>query len=123
MIKKREIEKFPYGTGPGLSETEATKNFVIFCKKYGPLTLRIGLFAWMLSSSVFAADNPASGAAGKQCAPTPAPNSPNVLPAVKEFIGIAAVGLVCAAAASNPVTAMGIAACLLTIAAKASNKL
>ena len=67
--------------------------------------------------------NPASGAAGKQCAPTPAPNSPNVLPAVKEFIGIAAVGLVCAAAASNPVTAMGIAACLLTIAAKASNKL
>ena len=70
---KREIEKFPYASGP-------------------------------------------VGPAGK----TP---SPNVLPATKELLGIAAVGLVCAAAAANPVTAMGIAACLVTIAAKACNKL
>jgi hypothetical protein len=43
-LMKREIEKFPYGTGPGLSETEAKENVVNFCKEYGPLTLRIGLF-------------------------------------------------------------------------------
>ena len=119
---KREIEKFPYGTGSGLSETEAKENFVNFCKDYGPLTLRIGLFALMMSSTAFAADTSPSGPAGNQCAPTPT-NSPNVLPATKELVGIAAVGLVCAAAAANPVTAMGIAACLLTIAAKAFNKL
>jgi hypothetical protein len=121
---KREIEKFPYGTGSGLSEAEAKENFVNFCKDYGPLTLRIGLFALMMSSTAFAADTPPSGPAGNQCAPTQSPtNSPNVLPATKELVGIAAVGLVCAAAAANPVTAMGIAACLLTIAAKACNKL
>ena len=119
MIKKREIEKFPYGTGPGLSETEATKNFVIFCKKYGPLTLRIGLFAIIMSSSAFAADGPSPG----PVVPSSAPNAPKVLPATKELLGIAAVGLICAAAASNPVTAMGIAACVVTIAAKAANKL
>ena len=118
-----EIEKFPYGTSSGLSETEAKENFVNFCKKYGPLTLRIGLFALLMSSSAFAADTPTPGPTGNQCAPTPAPNSPNVLPATKELVGIAAVGLVCAAAAANPVTAVGIAACLVTIAAKACNKL
>ena len=131
---KREIEKFPYGTSSSLSETEAKKNFVNFCKKYGPLTLRIGLFVLITSSAsaVSAADTTAPapapgsspvGPAGNQCAPSPAPNSPNVVPAAKELVGIAAVGLVCAAAAANPVTAMGIAACLLTIAAKACNKL
>lgn len=121
---KGEIEKFPYGSGPGLSETEAKENFVNFCKEYGPLTLRIGLFALMMSSSsAFAADTPPSGPGGSQCAPIPAPKSPNVLPATKELIGIAAVGLVCAAAAANPVTAIGIAACLLTLGAKACNKL
>ena len=120
---KREIEKFPYGTESGLSETEAKENFVNFCKEYGPLTLRIGLFTLMMSSPAFAADTPPSGPAGNQCVPPPAPNSPNVLPATKELVGIAAVGLVCAAAAANPVTAMGIAACLVTIAAKACNKL
>ena len=125
---KREIEKFPYGTSSSLSETEAKKNFVNFCKKYGPLTLRIGLFVLITSSAASAADTPAPGSspvgpAGNQCAPSPAPKSPNVLPATKELVGIAAVGLVCAAAAASPVTAMGIAACLLTIAAKACNKL
>ena len=133
---KREIEKFPYGTSSSLSETEAKKNFVNFCKKYGPLTLRIGLFVLITSSAsaVSAADTTAPapapapgsspvGPAGNQCAPSPAPNSPNVVPAAKELVGIAAVGLVCAAAAANPVTAMGIAACLLTVAAKACNKL
>jgi hypothetical protein len=77
----------------------------------------------MISSPAFAADTPPSGSpAGNQCAPKPSP-APNVLPATKELLGIAAVGLVCAAAAANPVTAMGIAACVLTIAAKACNKL
>ena len=123
---KREIEKFPYGTSSGLSETEAKENFVNFCKKYGTLTLRIGLFVLMTSSAAYAADTPGSdpvGPTGNQCAPSPAPVSPNVLPAAKELMGIAAVGLVCAAAAASPVTAMGIAACLLTIAAKACYKL
>ena len=130
---KREIEKFPYGTSSSLSETEAKKNFVNFCKKYGPLTLRIGLFVLITlitSSAASAADTPAPapgsspvGPAGNQCAPSPAPKSSNVLPDTKELMGITAVGLVCAAAAANPVTAMGIAACLLTIAAKACNKL
>ena len=129
---KREIEKFPYGTSSSLSETEAKKNFVNFCKKYGPLTLRIGLFVLITSSAsaVSAADTTAPapgsspvGPAGNQCAPSPAPNSPNVVPAAKELVGIAAVGLVYAAAAANPVTVMGIAACLLTVAAKACNKL
>lgn len=123
---KREIDKFPYGTASGLSETEAKENLVNFCKKYGPLTLRIGLFILIRSSAASAADTPGSGPVGptgNECAPTPAPNSPKVLPATKELVGIAAVGLVCAAAAANPVTAMGIAACLLTVAAKACNKL
>ena len=125
---KREIEKFFYGTSSSLSETEAKKNFVNFCKKYGPLTLRIGLFVLITSSAASAADTPAPGSspvgpAGNQCAPSPAPKSPNVLPATKELVGIAAVGLVCVAAVASPVTAMGIAACLLIITAKACNKL
>ena len=127
---KREIEKFPYGSS-SLSETEARENLVNFCKRYGPLTLRIGLFVLITlitSSAASAADTPAPGSspggpAGNQCAPAPAPKSPNVRPATKELVGIAAVGLVCAAAAASPVNALGIAACLLTIAAKACNKL
>ena len=122
-LMKREIEKFPYGTGSGLSDIEARKNFLDFCKEYGPLTLRIGLIAFMMSSPAYAADTPPSGPAGTQCAPTSSPNQLNVLPATKELVGIAAVGLVCAAASASPVTAMGIAACLLTVAAKACNKL
>ena len=127
---KRKIDKFPYKTSSNLSETEAKKNFVNFCRKYGPLTLRIGLFVLITSSAsaASAADTPAPGSspvgpAGNQCSPSPAPNSPNVLPATKELLGIAAVGLVCASAAANPVTVMGITACLVTIAAKACNKL
>ena len=120
---KREIEKFLYGTSSGLSEAEAKENFVNFCKKYGPLTLRISLFALMMSLPAFAADTPPSGPARNQCAPTAAPNSPNVLSATKELVSIAAVGLVCATAAANPVTTMGISACLVTVAAKACNKL
>lgn len=69
-----EIEKFPYGIGSGLSETEAKENFVNVWKKYGPLTLRIGLFALMMSSYVFAADTPTPGTTGNQCAPSPGPN-------------------------------------------------
>ena len=123
---KREREKFPYGNSSGLSETEAKENFVNFCKKYGPLTLRIGLFVLMTSSAASASDTPGSGPGGptgNQCTSSSVPNVPKVLPATKELMGIAAVGLVCAAAAANPVTAMGIAACVVTIAAKACNKL
>ena len=126
MIKKREIEKFPYGTPQGLSEDEAKANFISFCKKYGPVTVRIGFFAIVMSSSsAFASDAPPPGPLpgtppGQLC---PAPSSPKVLPALKELLGIAAVGLICAAASANPVTALGIAACALAIAAKAANKL
>ena len=114
---KGEIEKFPYGTSSGLSETEAKENLVNFCKKYGPVTLRIGLFVLMTSLAVSAVDTLGSdpvGPTGNQCTPSPAPNSPNLLPATKELLGIAAVGLVCAAAAANPLTAMGIGARLVT---------
>lgn len=38
-MKKCEIEKFPYGTDKYLSKADAQKNFVYFCKQYGPLTL------------------------------------------------------------------------------------
>lgn len=122
---KREIEKFPYGSGSGLSEIEAQRNLSNFCKEYGPLTVRLVFFVWMFSSSSFAVDppTPTGGPAGNQCAPTPAPNSTNVLPATKELLGAAGVGLICAAAASNPVTALGVAACILAVAAKAFNKL
>ena len=120
---KREIEKYPYGSSVELSETEAKENFISFLKNYGPLTLRIGFFILMTTSYVHADVPGPSPAPGNQCTPAPSPNAPKILPATKEFIGIAAVGLVCAAAATNPVTAMGIAACLLTIAAKACNKL
>ena len=65
----------------------------------------------MMSSSAFAAD------------PVPAPTSARLLPATKELISVAAVGLVCAAASANPVTALGIAACLITVAAKTVGKL
>ena len=127
---KRETEKYPYGTSLHLSETEAKENFVFFLKQYGPLTLRIGFFILLTSSSVFASDIPGpsptpgpSPAPGNQCSPVPSPNAPKILPATKELIGIAAVGIVCAAAATYPVTLMGIAACIVTIAAKACNKL
>lgn len=121
---KTEIEKFPYGNGPGLSEIEARENIIKFCEEYGLLTLRIGLFALMLSPNAFAADIAGSGPVGpNQCAPTPAPNSPKVFPATKELVSIAAVELVCAAATTNPVTAIGIAACIVTVATKAFNKL
>ena len=122
----REIEKFPYGNRSGLSESQAKENFIDFYKQYGPLTLKICVFVFLLTStSALAVDTPAPAPnqcpAGGPVSPAPAPN--NILPATKELIGIAAVGLVCAAAATNPVTSMGIAACLLTIAAKACNKL
>ena len=127
-MKKREVEKFPYGSS-NLLETQVKQNFVNFCKKYNLLTLRIGLFVLINSSFASAADSGSAsgsspgGPASNQCAPSPAPNSLNVLPATKELLGIGAVALVCVAASTNWVTAMGIAACLLTIAAKASNKL
>lgn len=132
MIKKREIEKFPYGTSQGLSEEEAKKNlkdFISFCKKYGPTTIRIGLFAIMMSSSASAIDGPPPGSPPSptpgQLTPTPC-RAPGLilalLPALKEFLGIAAVGLTCAAAAASPVRGMGIAAYALIIAAKAANK-
>ena len=122
---KSEIEKFPYGSGPGLSEIEARENIINFFEDYGLLTLRIGLFALMLSPDAFAIDTtgPVNPVGSNQCAPTPAPNAPKVLPATKELISVAAVALVCAAATTNPVTAIGIAACLVTVAAKAFNKL
>jgi len=76
----------------------------------------------LTSTSAFATDGaPAPGSNQRALAPNLV--EPNVLPATKELIGIAAVGLVCTAEASNPVIVMGIPACLLTIAAKACNKL
>ena len=52
----------------------------------------------------------------------PAPQ-PTTVEAVKELLGIGSVALTCAAAASNPVTFMGIGACLIVVLAKAAGKL
>lgn len=57
---------------------------------------------------------------GSQVAPTPQPATVNLLPAGKELLGIGAVGAV---AVSNPVTFMGIGACLIIVLAKAAGKL
>jgi len=121
--KKQELEKFPYGTASGLTDAEAKENFIEFWKKYGPITLRVGLFVVLMSTSALAADTLPAPSSPGQCAPAPNPASPTILPATKELLGVAAVGIVCAAAVANPVTALGIAACLLTVAAKAANKL
>ena len=148
-MKKRKIEKFPYSTSD-LSQAEAKKNFTNFCRKYGPLTLRMGFFVLMSysASAAFAADSPVSpvnpvnlsnptspaqgarpvGPSGNQCSPSPRPTlttltTLNIKLATKELVGIAAVGLVCAAASIIPVNVVGIAASVFTIAAKAFNKL
>ena len=145
-MKKRKIEKFPYSTSD-LSQAEAKKNFTNFCRKYGPLTLRMGFFVLMSysASAAFAADSPVSpvnpvnlsnptspaqgarpvGPSGNQCSPSPRPTltTLNIKLVTKELVGIAAVGLVCAAASITPVNVVGIAASVFTIAAKAFNKL
>jgi hypothetical protein len=71
-IMKYEIEKFTYGIGSGLSETEAKENFVKFYKEYGLLTLRVGLFALMVSSTKVSADTPPFDLAENYCVPAPA---------------------------------------------------
>ena len=71
-----------------------------------------------MSSTTFVADTSSSGAAENQWTPTPAPNSPDVFPAKKELLDIAAVGLVCAATAANPVTDVGIVTCLVNSCGK-----
>lgn len=114
---KREIEKFPYGTVQGLSEDEAGENIKLFLqlmKIYGPTVLRIGLFVCLMPGCSFAE--------GTNVAPSPTP-PPTSISVTKEVLGVAAVGIVCAAAAANPVTALGVAACALVIAAKSLNKL
>ena len=125
---KREINKYPYGSSKGLSEDEARANRIVardylleLTEIYGPTVIRIALIAVAGSLPAFADGTPAPS-------PTPdagqlVPASNGVLPATKEVLGIAAVGLICAAAAANPVTALGIAACALAIVAKATNKL
>lgn len=121
---KREIEKFPYGTVQGLSEAEARDNIKLLLqliKTYGPTALRIALVVYLIPTSASADGTPAPSNSSDSVAPSG--NSLNVLPATKEFLGIAAVGLVCAAAAANPITALGIAACVVTVVAKACNKL
>ena len=118
---KREIEKFPYGTVQGLSEAEARDNIKLLLqliKTYGPTALRIALVVYLIPISASADGTPAPSNSV-----APSGNSLNVLPATKEFLGIAAVGLVCAAAAANPITGLGIAACVVTVVAKACNKL
>lgn len=129
---KREIDKYPYGNSKNLSEAEAKANMVAtkdylldLTKTYGPTVIRIALIALAGSLPAFADGTPAptpdGGSAAGNGALVPASNG--VLPATKELLGIAAVGLICAAAAANPVSALGIAACALAIAAKAANKL
>ncbi len=133
---KREIDKYPYGNSKNLSEAEAKANMVAakdylleLTKIYGPTVIRIALIALAVSSPAFADGTPSPTPDG---CPAPSstpgdgalvPASNGALPATKELLGIAAVGLICAAAAANPVTALGIAACALAIAAKAANKL
>ena len=135
---KREMDKYPYGNSKGLSEDEATANMIAagdylleLTQTYGPTIIRIALIALSGSLAAFADGTPAPSTTPDGC-PAPAstpgngalvPASNGVLPATKELLGIAAVGLICAAAAANPVTALGIAACALAIAAKAANKL
>lgn len=123
-MTKREIDKYPYGK----SEAEARANMIAtrdylleFMQTYGPTSIRIALLASAGSLSAVADGTPAPTSAPGGGALVPASNG--VLPATKEFLGIAAVGLICAAAAANPVTVLGIAACALAIAAKAANKL
>lgn len=133
MIKKREIDKFPYGVSEGLTENEAKdnisktgKSLLKIIKVYGPTVLRIALVVYLLPESALADGTPGSTPSSPNSCPTqvaPAPAPLQVLPATKEILGIAAVGLMCAAAAANPVTVLGIAACVVAIAAKGAGKL
>ena len=135
MIKKREIDKFPYGVSEGLSDNEAKENMykagkglLKVIKIYGPTVLRIALIVYLLPESALADGTPSSSPSpnptpGNQAAPAPQPTTVNLLPAGKELLGIGAVALTCAAAASNPVTFMGIGACLIVVLAKAAGKL
>ena len=130
---KREIDKYPYGNSKNLSEAEAKANMVAagdylleLTRIYGPTVIRIALIAVAGSLPAFADGTPSPKPEAPSSAPgngALVPASNGVLPATKELLGIAAVGLMCAAAAANPVTALGIAACALAIAAKAANKL
>ena len=133
MIKKREIDKFPYGVSEGLTENEAKNNIsktgkglLKMIKVYGPTVLRIALIVYLLPESALADETPGSTPSSPSSCPSqvaPAPAPLQVLPATKEVLGIAAVGLICAAAAANPVTVLGIAACIVAIAAKGAGKL
>lgn len=137
MIKKREIDKFPYGVSEGLTENEAKdnisktgKSLLKIIKVYGPTVLRIALVVYLLPESALADGTPGSTPSSPNNCPTqcpaqvaPAPTQLQVLPATKELLGIAAVGLICAAASANPVTVLGIAACVVAIAAKGAGKL
>lgn len=132
MIKKREIDKFPYGVSEGLSDNEAKENMykavkglLEVTKFYGPTVLRIALIVYLLPESALADGTPSSSpspnpTSGSQVAPAP---QPTTVEAVKELLGIGSVALTCAAAASNPVTFMGIGACLIVVLAKAAGKL
>ena len=137
---KREIDKYPYGNSQGLSEDEAQSNIIAtgeflleLMEEYGPVVCRVAAIALLKGAlPAFAADPSSTPSGGPDSCNSPGsqssggqlvPISNNVLPATKELLGIAAVGLMCAAAAANPVTALGIAACIVAIAAKAANKL
>ena len=133
MIKKREIDKFPYGVSEGLSDNEAKENMyeagkglLEVTKIYGPTVLRIALIVYLLPESALADGTPSPSpnpTPGSQVASAPQPTTANLLPAGKELLGIGAVALTCAAAASTPVTFMGIGACLIVVLAKAAGKL
>ena len=139
---KREIDKYPYGNSQGLSEDEAQSNIIAtgellleLIEEYGPVVCRVAVIVLLKGAlPAFAADSSSTPSGGPDNCNNPGsvssdgqgqlvPISGSVLPATKELLGIAAVGLMCAAAAANPVTALGIAACIAAIAAKAAGKL
>ena len=132
MIKKREIDKFPYGISEGLTENEAKDNIfkagkglLKIIKIYGPTVLKIALVVYLLPESTLANETPSSSSSTNptEVAPATQPTTVRLLPAGKELLGIGAVALTCAAAASTPVTFMGIGACLIVVLAKAAGKL
>lgn len=90
MIKKREIDKFPYDVSEGLTEHEAKDNIsktgkglLEIIKIYGPTVLRIAFVVYLLPESALADETPASSPGGY-------PTQLQVLPATKEVLGIAA---------------------------------
>ena len=147
-IIKRESQKYPYGSRD-LSNIEAKKNFTNFWNNYGLLTMSL-LFVMLCSSPAYCVDpspihgntpgtnpngpasvpknppapgsSPGSAPTGN-CVPASNPNSPNFKPAVKELVSATGVALVCIEATTTPVSTFGVIACVVTVLAKAFDKL